>query len=66
MPDKHVGPGLASGFEERMKVGDRVLGTGPDLERAALRADECYFYLDSTPTHSYMKALYKYPQTEYP
>jgi hypothetical protein len=26
---------------------------------------ECYFYLDSTPTHSYMKALYKYPQTEY-
>jgi hypothetical protein len=27
---------------------------------------EYYFYLDSTPTHSYMKALYKYPQTEYP
>ncbi len=27
---------------------------------------ECYFYLDSTPTHSYMKALYKYPQTEFP
>ena len=27
---------------------------------------ECYFYLDSTPTHSYMKALYKYPQAEYP
>ena len=27
---------------------------------------EYYFYLDSTPTHSYMKALYKYPQGEYP
>ena len=27
---------------------------------------ECYYYLDSTPTHSYMKALYKYPQNEYP
>jgi hypothetical protein len=27
---------------------------------------ECYYYLDSTPTHSYMKALYKYPQAEYP
>src|SRR4029453_9228848 len=27
---------------------------------------ESYFYLDSTPTHSYMKALYKYPQTEFP
>ncbi len=27
---------------------------------------EYYFYLDSTPTHSYMKYLYKYPQAEYP
>jgi hypothetical protein len=27
---------------------------------------ECYFYLDSTPTHSYMKSLYKYPQAEFP
>jgi hypothetical protein len=27
---------------------------------------ECYFYLDSLPTHSYMKALYKYPQSEFP
>lgn len=27
---------------------------------------EYYFYLDSTPTHSYMKMLYKYPQVEYP
>jgi hypothetical protein len=25
-----------------------------------------YFYLDSTPTHSYMKALYKYPQAAFP
>jgi hypothetical protein len=27
---------------------------------------EEYFYLDSTPTHSYAKALYKYPQAEFP
>jgi hypothetical protein len=27
---------------------------------------EYYFYLDSTPTHSYMKYLYKYPQSDYP
>ncbi len=27
---------------------------------------EYYFYLDSTPTHSYMKYLYKYPQTAFP
>jgi hypothetical protein len=28
--------------------------------------NEYYFYLDSTPTHSYMKYLYKYPQAAYP
>src|SRR6516164_2941491 len=27
---------------------------------------ECYYYLDSTPTHSYMKYLYKYPQKAFP
>jgi len=27
---------------------------------------EQYFYLDSTPTHSYMRMLYKYPQAEFP
>jgi hypothetical protein len=27
---------------------------------------ECYFYLDNTPTHSYMKFLYKYPQAAFP
>src|ERR1700742_3021119 len=27
---------------------------------------EYYFYLESTPTHSYMKYLYKYPQQEFP
>jgi len=27
---------------------------------------ECYYYLDSTPTHSYLKYLYKYPQAAYP
>ncbi|MGE3843897.1 MAG: glucosidase [Vicinamibacterales bacterium] len=27
---------------------------------------ECYFFLDSTPSHSYMKALYRYPQRAFP
>src|SRR5215813_13306262 len=27
---------------------------------------ECYFYLDSTPTHSYMRMLYKCPQAQFP
>ncbi len=29
-------------------------------------AKECWFHFDSTPTHSYMRMLYKYPQREYP
>jgi hypothetical protein len=27
---------------------------------------EYYFYIDSTPTHSYMRAMYRYPQREFP
>src|SRR6202521_5929107 len=27
---------------------------------------EYYFFLDNTPTHSYMRCLYRYPQAEYP
>ena len=27
---------------------------------------ECYYYLDGTPTNSYLKTLYKYPQREFP
>ncbi len=27
---------------------------------------ECYYYLDSTPTHSWMRTLYKYPHADYP
>jgi hypothetical protein len=45
---------------------ERLFGlTGPQGNHGE-DVKECYFYLDSTPTHSYMKALYKYPQTEFP
>ncbi|MEK6262568.1 MAG: glucosidase [Planctomycetota bacterium] len=45
---------------------ERLFGlTGPEGNHGE-DVKEAYFYLDSTPTHSYMKALYKYPQTEYP
>ncbi len=45
---------------------ERLFGlTGPEGNHGE-DVKECYYYLDSTPTHSYMKALYKYPQTEYP
>jgi len=45
---------------------ERLFGlTGPEGNHGE-DVKEQYFYLDSTPTHSYMKALYKYPQDEYP
>eukprot|EP00794_Sanderia_malayensis_P014390 gene14390-15888_t len=45
---------------------ERLYGlTGPQGNHGE-DVKECYYYLDSTPTHSYMKALYKYPQREYP
>ena len=45
---------------------ERAFGlTGPEGNHGE-DVKEDYFYLDSTPTHSYMKALYKYPQAEFP
>jgi hypothetical protein len=45
---------------------ERLFGlTGPEGNHAE-DVKECYFYLDSSPTHSYLKALYKYPQAEFP
>src|ERR1700712_1432045 len=45
---------------------ERAFGlTGPEGNHGE-DVKEYYFYLDSTPTHSYMKYLYKYPQAEYP
>jgi hypothetical protein len=43
-------------------------GHDPILKERLFGEDvkEYYFYLDSTPTHSYMKYLYKYPQSEFP
>jgi hypothetical protein len=45
---------------------ERLFGlTGPEGNHGE-DVKELYYYLDSTPTHSYMKALYKYPQAEFP
>src|SRR5262249_38322247 len=45
---------------------ERLFGlTGPEGNHGE-DVKECYFYLDSTPTHSYLKMLYKYPQAEFP
>ncbi len=45
---------------------ERLFGlTGPEGNHGE-DVKECYYYLDSTPTHSYMRFLYKYPQSEFP
>jgi len=47
-------------------IKERLFGlTGPEGNHGE-DVKEYYFYLDSTPTHSYMKYLYKYPQAAYP
>jgi len=45
---------------------ERLFGlTGPEGNHGE-DVKECYYYLDATPTSSYLKALYKYPQCEFP
>src|SRR5512146_2198997 len=45
---------------------ERLFGlTGPEGNHGE-DVKELYYYLDSTPTHSWMRALYKYPQAEFP
>ncbi len=45
---------------------ERIFGLTGNEGNHGEDVKEYYFYLDSTPTHSYMKYLYKYPQTEFP
>ena len=45
---------------------ERLFGLVPAEGNHGEDVKEYYFYLDSTPSHSYMKWLYKYPQREYP
>lgn len=45
---------------------ERFFGVGANEGNHGEDVKECYYYLDATPTHSYMKMLYKYPQREYP
>ncbi|MEK6780358.1 MAG: glucosidase [Bacteroidota bacterium] len=45
---------------------ERMFGLTGQEGNHAEDCKEYYYYLDSTPTHSYMKMLYKYPQHEFP
>ena len=45
---------------------ERLFGLSGEEGNHGEDVKEYYFYLDSTPTHSYMKMLYKYPQKAFP
>ena len=55
---------LWNGRDSMLK--ERLFGVNNHEGNHGEDVKECYYYLDSTPTHSYMKALYKYPQGEFP
>ena len=58
--------GLALWNTQDPMLKERLFGlTGPQGNHGE-DVKEYYYYLDSTPTHSYMRALYKYPQSEFP
>ena len=57
---------LALWNEQDPILKERLFGlTGPEGNHGE-DVKEAYFYLDSSPSHSYLKALYKYPQMEFP
>jgi hypothetical protein len=45
---------------------ERAFGLVPSEGNHGEDVKEYYFYIDSTPSHSYMKYLYKYPHAEFP
>jgi len=56
--------GLWNGKDPILK--ERLFGVTNSESNHGEDVKEYYFYLDSTPTHSYMKYLYKYPQASFP
>jgi hypothetical protein len=57
-------PALWNGKDPILK--ERLFGLNGNEGNHGEDVKECYYYLHSSPTHSYMKALYKYPQAEFP
>jgi len=55
---------LWNGVDPLLK--ERLYGLSNEQGNHGEDVKEVYFYLDSTPTHSYMKALYRYPQAAFP
>ena len=57
---------LAFWNEEDLILKERLFGLSGNEGNHAEDVKEYYYYLDSTPTHSYAKMLYKYPQVAFP
>jgi hypothetical protein len=57
-------PALWNGRDSILK--ERLFGLTGNEGNHGEDVKECYYYLDSSPTHSYMRALYKYPQAAFP
>ncbi|CAE7272630.1 unnamed protein product [Symbiodinium sp. CCMP2592] len=57
---------LTSGRSVGKLVVERLYGLSNPQGNHGEDVKELYYYLDATPTHSYMKMMYKYPQAEYP
>ncbi|MCA9945636.1 MAG: hypothetical protein KC449_19275 [Anaerolineales bacterium] len=58
--------GVALWNEQDLILKERLFGLSGNEGNHGEDVKEYYFYLDGTPTHSYMKMLYKYPQVAYP
>jgi hypothetical protein len=63
---QHLCFALALWNEKDPILKERLFGLTGNQGNHGEDVKELYYYLDSTPTHSYMKMLYKYPQAEYP
>jgi hypothetical protein len=59
-----VALGLWNGKDPILK--ERLFGLAENEGNHGEDVKEIYYYLDATPTHSYLKLLYKYPQREFP
>ncbi|HEU4753325.1 MAG TPA: glucosidase, partial [Armatimonadota bacterium] len=57
-------PALWNGRDPILK--ERLFGLTHDEGNHGEDVKECYFYQDGTPTHSYMRALYRYPHAAFP
>lgn len=59
-----IAPAFWNGKDRILK--ERFFGLANDEGNHGEDVKECYYFVDNTPTHSYMKMIYRYPQAEFP